>query len=422
MKNIDFSLLDDFEFIGKWWLPEFPDGEVAGRIRYSAHESILLELIGTFEQIDSDNPRGPKIILGTSTEGHCFTLVDSMLVGTQRRYPGFESQHFESQYLLVGHHFENKSDLLFSSFAVSYEHLEEWYGELLFKTDLLNADSFFSGYNVKFERPKPVDIPLPSREGVLNISFAFNNVEERNRSFTIKNEAFFVFKPSVSQGLDWFNHLFFDIERFLIFTITSVTFPRRIQGYFDIDELNRKRIDIFRFHEKRTSKNIYRWEMLFTYPQMAADFPAILDRWLISIEQARPAYDLFFSYLYKPDNYLEFKFLALVQALESFHRSIKGKEKAYLKTRLEDLFSGLEPSLKELVSPDYNTFISEIKDTRNYFTHYDEKGKKKSLSYQEMIIACKQMQVLLTILFLKQLEIDNQVIFEQVSRNKRLKF
>ncbi|WP_420629515.1 HEPN domain-containing protein [Candidatus Leptofilum sp.] len=426
MKNINLSLLDNFEFIGKWWLSEFPEDVVAGRISYSAHDSILLELIGRFDQIDSDNPIDPTIMLGISTEGHLFTLIDCMLVGSRRGYPGFETQHFESRYLMVGHHFNTKSDLQFSSFAVSYEHLEEWYGERLYKTDLLNTEGFFSGYNVKFERPKPVDIPLPSRKGVLNISFAFNNAEERNRSFTIKNQAFLVVRPFASQELDWFNRFFFDIERFLIFTFTSVTFPRRIEVYIDIGGENRKRIDIFRIYEKRKSKDIYRWEMLLAYPQLATDFPAILNRWLINIEEARPAYDLFFSYLYKPDNYLEFKFLALAQALESYHRSIKGKnysrrKKVSLRERLEDLFSDLETSLQDLVSPDYATLISEIIATRNYFTHYDEKGKKKSLSYQEMIVACKRMQVFLTILFLRQLEIDSQIIIERVSKNKRLR-
>jgi len=422
MRNIDFTLLDDFEFIGKWWLPEFPHDVVAGRISYSAHDSILLELIGSFEQINSDIPEDPEIILGISTKGHEFTLVDNLFLGSPGGYPEFQSQHYESRYLLVGHHFQQKSDLLFSSFAVSYEHLEEWYGKNLFTTERLKGNDSSFGYNVQIARPKPENVQLPSRNGILNISFDIQSDQTRHRSFTINNEAFFIFKPFAPQDFDWFNRLFFDIERFLILVITSVTFPRRIRGSIEIDETNRKWIDVFRFQEKRASKHIYRWDMLFTYPQMAIDFPALLDRWLISIEQSRPAYDLFFSYLYKPDNYLEFKFLALVQALESFHRSIKGKEKAFLKTRLEDLFLGLEPSLKELVSPDYNNFISEIKDTRNYFTHYNEKDKKKSLSYQEMIIACKQMQVLLTILFLKQLELDNQVIFEHVSRNKRLKF
>lgn len=421
MKNIDFSLLDDFEFIGKWWLPEFPNDVVAGRISYSAHESILLELIGTFEQIESEISDDPEIILGVSTEGHQFTLVDNLFLGPSGGYPEFQSQHYESRYLLVGHHFQQKSDLLFSSFAVSYEHLEEWYGKNLFTTEKLKGDNSSFGYNVQIVRPKPEDIHLPSRNGILKISYEIHSDQTRHRSLTINREAFFIFRPFASQEFDWFNRLFFDIERFLILIITSVTFPRRIRGSIEVDETNQKWIDIFRFYEKRASKNIYRWEMLFTYPQIAPDFSALLNRWLINIDQARPAYDLFFSYLYKPDNYLEFKFLALVQALESFHRSRKGKEKVFLKTRLEDLFSDLEPSLKELVSPDYNTFISEIKGTRNYFTHYDEKGKKKSLSYQEMIIACKQMQVLLTILFLKQLEIDSQVIFERISKNKRLK-
>ncbi len=55
-------------------------------------------------------------------------------------------------------------------------------------------------------------------------------------------------------------------------------------------------------------------------------------------------------------------------------------------------------------------FISKIKETRNYLTHYSDEPKVKSLELRQLPVASSKLKSLLTILLLKELGIAEEKI------------
>ncbi len=67
-RKVDFMLDDEFERTGRWWLPDKPEDQLHGTLRYSQSQ-IELELSGTFDDVAATE------LLGGSAEfkDHPFT-------------------------------------------------------------------------------------------------------------------------------------------------------------------------------------------------------------------------------------------------------------------------------------------------------------------------------------------------------------
>jgi len=155
--------------------------------------------------------------------------------------------------------------------------------------------------------------------------------------------------------------------------------------------------------------------------------------------------------------YLEFHFLSLMQALESFHRATKGgkylsdkswkpyKEKLVneipveldsghreslknrikygneysLKKRLGELLRTLDEKTLSVLSPSTKYFTGVIVDTRNYLTHYDDELKNSSLKDADLYWANQRLRIFITILLLKEIGIEENVILESMRKNNK---
>ena len=180
--------------------------------------------------------------------------------------------------------------------------------------------------------------------------------------------------------------------------------------------------------------------MIITLPEMKQEFGAVLEKWFSKYEELESAYNLFFGALFNSSLYLEFYFLSLMQAIETYHRQVFGgkyieqdaydKESQILKTnippgfpddlrdaiksrikygneyslrkRIRGLFESTDNETRSLISKDYKYFIGKVVDTRNYFTHYDEELKSAALSGSELYYTCQRLKIFVIILLLKK--------------------
>jgi hypothetical protein len=51
MTKPSYTLLDDFELKGIWWLPEKPDLQISGILSFESEKRISLELLGSFQRV-----------------------------------------------------------------------------------------------------------------------------------------------------------------------------------------------------------------------------------------------------------------------------------------------------------------------------------------------------------------------------------
>jgi hypothetical protein len=201
-------------------------------------------------------------------------------------------------------------------------------------------------------------------------------------------------------------------------------------------------------------------ELLFSLPNLRrVGITKYVRYWFDLAKRYEPVIDLYLGTIYNSAAFVEFKFLALTQALESFHRRrYRGryvpaaKYQAYtaamlgamdpampetLKTKLRDVLRfGNEHSqrkrfrriLDELGDSTYSlvsseerkTFANKIVDTRNYLTHYPTGGSRPPFAGIELHRTNQRLQVLLLILLLRELGLEEPLIAGRIREHPRL--
>lgn len=200
------------------------------------------------------------------------------------------------------------------------------------------------------------------------------------------------------------------------------------------------------------SKNIPKLDqhsMLFTYPQITNDMETIINNWLNNYEMVAPSMYLYFSYKNEGHKFLEGKFLALAQGLETYHRrkstetlrrpevyeclkseimaSCPADEKEWLENMLAHGNEiNFRKRLKRIIEPYKNFFgncnqrdelVGKIYDTRNYLTHYDKSLESRSAKGQDLWLLCSNMEAIYQLSFLYDLGFSTYHI-TQIYENK----
>jgi hypothetical protein len=99
--------MDEFEYLGIWWLPSHTDRHVAGSLTFTRTQGLRLNLIGslddpvsTLNEFDTH-----EIILGVTQNGKVITLHDCRQTFAGISLPGFARQSFQVTIGFVGAHF-----------------------------------------------------------------------------------------------------------------------------------------------------------------------------------------------------------------------------------------------------------------------------------------------------------------------------
>jgi len=69
------QMIEGFEYKGIWWLPDKPEEQVSGTLRFTLDEGTISTLIGPFKDTkDMNKTLEPETILGVSSDGKNITL------------------------------------------------------------------------------------------------------------------------------------------------------------------------------------------------------------------------------------------------------------------------------------------------------------------------------------------------------------
>ena len=131
-------------------------------------------------------------------------------------------------------------------------------------------------------------------------------------------------------------------------------------------------IEVYRsmMHFFKDEPKIKFYTMLFQYTDIQDNFKEKINNWIEAYSIMKPALNLFFSARYNPSQYVESEFLSLTQVLETYHRESYGTKKSF-KDRITEIIT---PFNKYIGSDsEVEKLIENIKITRNYYTHYEDK-------------------------------------------------
>jgi hypothetical protein len=135
------------EWWGLWWLPEDPDRQVPGILRYSPDDGPVLSLIGAFEERIMSSPSPGltmfhegtwtwDVIHGAAEQGE-ITLLGCIPNGSKRaigaRVKSPDKQAVIATVALIGAHVSGEDDAAFSAAEVSVEDLGLWASSSVFQ-------------------------------------------------------------------------------------------------------------------------------------------------------------------------------------------------------------------------------------------------------------------------------------------------
>ena len=259
--------------------------------------------------------------------------------------------------------------------------------------------------------------------------------------------------------IEYFSDLARKLCDFITLALDQPVSIQSMTGYLDLDtfqgENHHTQVKVYgQFAPRPERKPTISWDdALFLYPQVGPRLSDMLAKWFESYESFEPAFNLYFASRTHPSLFLDTKILWLTQALEAYHRrssdetamsarafanlretlmqSCPKRHREMLNNRLR---YGNELSFKErierLLEPFERWFgglskrkalAAKVRDTRNYYTHYDETTtKRRATGPHELVELYEKLDALFQLHLLRLVGLEDSSIASIVERNSVL--
>lgn len=422
------------EYKGIWFLPENEENTseyVSGTLVFDRDNGADLELIGVLEDFNPER-RDIEFILGITTTGEKITLFESFEYSRTMSIPGLATSKFKSNYIIIGKYIKTIDDLNFTGISATFNNLDNWLNKYGFNE--MN-NNFKDKISLKYELPKPIEFKIrDDLKGEIVFSYQAPLIYN-TKSITINQNSRVNFKSTRRKS---FKELFGDLkyfQDFLTLGLFESTIPTEIF-------LLQKDDEPLTFLYQPSHKNIGNInkrvsDLFFSYLDLEDNFELIMSNWFRLKEKMDTiTYILLDGFYNKDISFNENKFLNTIQALESYHRKFKNNEdipqEEYKKNKQEVLNSiplihknwiqtalhfGNEPTLhnrlKDLLNSfsletvdkiiiDKEKFIRDSKNSRNYYTHYDQSTEKKALKGLNLLRLTEKLRIILIVVVLKE--------------------
>lgn len=431
-------------FDGIWWIPAYPNLEVAGILTFDPIEGSTLETIGNdfsaqikmmqgiheegTDYIYEPNKIEFEIILGIHKNTN-ITLVKCVRNGVTMA-PSYRSSKWSVDIILLNCHFRFLEDIVFDNLDVEFSELTPW----------MNTGNLHSGFTfddqkklvnlgVDYQFPSPIEYFVNN----IKLRFVFGGTEKSAQTdYHLTLSSYIEITPSAALSLTQYNlEIIHKLRSFLslymgIPIITTSIKGKSLKSYV----LDRKGNHVYvplevlapaqgsnLINEIKLSPN----RQICNFVQLKPNFQAYLQKWFNSYDMIKSAIDLFFGLRYAPPVYARFEFLNVAQAFESYQRDMYGGQfvipkeyeviSAYLVKQIPETLAkdhrdsligriqyGYEYSLRKRMKfifdqvlapykatiqklvPDKGKFIDDFVNTRNHLTHYTEETKVKAIT------------------------------------------
>jgi hypothetical protein len=460
--------MQELEEVGIWWLPSNPERQISGVLKFSSSTGIQLELIGSFQENHVvDFSEVYAIILGV-IQGKLVTLCGNRVTQSDSPSPGFKSEKYIANLAFVGTHFSSPDEAKFYRVAIEYSYLSDWANLPPIRREEEYEENCRNIRGLNFSYTRPGCIQGNTDQGLLSLSYTWRNSGHpfqinftQSATFEIKSKEDFSFDQ-------WMSKIIFPLQNFITLATDRPNSVTRVlafsrhgsratldTAYFTKEDAIIEIIYSSIYTEARQKNRLLPNELLFELKDIKETFGDTMSRWLAIAAELDSVCNLFFSTRYSQAMYQENHFLNIVQAAESYHRrrrfnrvlpkheheerisrilgNASEEDQEWLKQKLA--FSN-EPSLKErlidlvketreIISPlivDEDSFIKQVRNTRNYLTHYDKSLQKKAVKGGNLYWLTYTLEVLLQACFLKELGFPSEQCIALFEKNERYQF
>jgi hypothetical protein len=443
-------IIDEYVKTGYFWIPEREEKKIPGILTIKNGGDIELEVVGLFdESIESLNGDGQlDRIVGHVENDGLVTLDNCFYTKKNHSFGGISKSKLCVNKVLSGAAYDKNEPVTFNTLSFSVDRLDEWIGISGIKVD---RDYESKTATISYTPQESTSFSLDNGMK-LEICFGYTlpgsptTIEAK-----ITQRAYFKLSSKKLTLLNEFTEIAYKLTNLLCFaTDTTVSLKSLVGKSTEIqrDGGNGEKYSVpikiyypsIPFSEKEPSTSWHR--MLFTYGTIKTNAQDVLNNWLRAYEIMAPALSLYFSTKNGAQKYLDGKFLALAQGLETYHRRTSD-EKLMDSSEFETLVSKITEScpdqnmdwlkgrlmhgneinlgkrLKRIIEPfkdklgssrDRSKLLRKIVDTRNYLTHYNEDLKENSADGSELWNLCQKMEVIFQLHFLKVIGFSDEEI------------
>lgn len=418
-----------------------------------------------YSPVPADVPR----ILGLTTKGTPITLELCGSTKSSMNFPGIPTTTYRASAVLIGAWFEEGEEIAFDEFALRTTELDTWIGVSGFKHELHTADlegglSTATGIDIHFEPPEPITVALDNGEEVrLSFGFTWSGLTPVPVEAKIAQRASLDLRYAESRGLDHVARSVGQLRNFLSLAVGKPVTVLSVTGYKDdfVREPTGHREPIQLLwpvpnNPEVPERELHPTEMLFTRPEAEPDLEHVLRAWFAHQDLFEPVFNLYFSMLYRPDVYREVHFLLYAQAIETYdfrRRDPYELDRAEHSDRLTQILDGTPEEWRDwlrtkLLSSNYrvldqrirdvlhecplvsqqivgstqadeDTFVTLVKHTRNYHTHYTPALERKAASGVALYLLIVQLRAVIEMSLLRELGFSCESIDRILGRVQR---
>lgn len=396
-----------FEYKGFWWLPNTPDEQIPGVVKYNPSDGTSLELIGAFNTEKGEF----EIILGFLENGKNITLLNSFT--TLRRFgtPGFGTLRIFSNFVLLGKkHFETRKSLKFYKATISVNNIDEWVN--MSKGFKIKHDRRNREIAVHYKSPEPIHLHLnDSFKLVLHPTTNGPTLKRVQKEAVINQSIKASFEINRKKIFDDFLDKIFEFQTLLMLSSQRNSYLKECILYCKGED--GKLNDKYDFYarvipESTKEKELLPDDFLLPYFFIEHHCKSFIHSWFSSQAYLKTCYDPFFSNFSEVKQYTSDKFLNVARAIEAFHRDTVGERSVvnnrsyFFRERLSEVFDNCNRAFNGLLKiRDKGKFIKKVIEFRNDFTHSNPILSSRNKKYLETHYLTESLTIILSCALLK---------------------
>jgi hypothetical protein len=455
MSAFDFPFMHEgIALNGVWWLPNTPQVKCWGTLTFSPESGCRLEVIGSLGgngnsfMSDQEFP----VILGRSTahNGQPITAFDALQIGSTLT-SGISTATYFAHVLAIGIHIENESRE-FTKSRIHLSNIEKWISSNHSITDKFGYE--ISG--IELARDKELDFSTRTLDS--RIQSETHHIHRgngiTNREIAVRR--FLSITPINPMPISWHIKIAGRISWLisLLMGNASVCDQLVLEGEVlqALPSGNEVREELYVYYQpvgaERVSGQAPVVEFATHADRILDDLSRVFDRWFASDSTIEHLVNLLFAVDSRPALFLEFRFLGLVQGLESYHRrknsegimpevdfkevydavladfknrfgtdhslfeTLKSRltyaNEISLRRRIQMLLSNIGNEAAISIAEDLKEFSDRIVEIRNYLTHYPPRRHRLKDYSEDLFILILKLKALANLVLLLELGFSEQ--------------
>lgn len=430
----------EFEIKGEFFLEVGEPKKVPGILKYFKNQFIELEIFGSLSGLVSE-PYSISWIYGESLEGKKITLTNVSNIESKMGF-SFDYSRWTSNFLFIGARFSSDSTPI--AISSTFTNLTSWLQQKYFRHN--RSSLGLSSIKILNIRDRIFKIPNIGEIKIyhgLSSNNRFSEISLNNKAYvklTKENSNF----EELLRELNWLNSFI----SFATFSKSDIE-----QGNIYYEEDNPKWLKFYvgkSLNNTRANQKDHFY--LYRYVDVSKSLKKLIQAWYEKRFHLSISINLLLLNLNGSTEFSEANFMNIIHGLENFHRSVRKntviseqkhknrvaevlktippKYKDFIQSRLinsnePSLHKRLESLIEEFglssfnkVVNDRDQFIRDVKNSRNYYTHFSKKLEKKALKGEQLFYLTEKLKILLISSILKEIGFSTNEIDRIIKNNE----